>query len=107
MKVSVILGSKSDSEVAKKVVEVFEKEGIPYDLKVLSAHRNPEELDEYIKKCESDVIIAIAGLSAALPGVIASKTDKPVILAIRDPLNRLPLRKYTHKVEEESYVLAL
>ncbi|MHC1567820.1 MAG: 5-(carboxyamino)imidazole ribonucleotide mutase [Candidatus Syntropharchaeia archaeon] len=79
MKVSVILGSKSDSEVAKKVVEVFEKEGIPYDLKVLSAHRNPEELDEYIKKCESDVIIAIAGLSAALPGVIASKTDKPVI----------------------------
>jgi len=39
--------------------------------------------------------------------VYGVKTDKPVILAIRDPLNRLPLRKYTHKVEEESYVLAL
>jgi 5-(carboxyamino)imidazole ribonucleotide mutase len=47
---------------------------------MISAHRNPDELDRYLKESEDvSVIIAIAGLSAALPGVIASKTEKPVI----------------------------
>ncbi|KKM64972.1 hypothetical protein LCGC14_1346000, partial [marine sediment metagenome] len=65
--------------VYTKTEEVLIKNNIPYDLQIISAHRNPNELDEYIKKCESLVYIAVAGLSAALPGVIASKTDKPVI----------------------------
>ncbi|MDF2956588.1 MAG: Phosphoribosylcarboxyaminoimidazolemutase [Candidatus Alkanophagales archaeon MCA70_species_1] len=78
-KVAVIMGSKSDEGVARKAVEVLERHGVAYELRVLSAHRNPEELDEYVKKSDADIFIAIAGLSAALPGVIAAKTEKPVI----------------------------
>ena len=66
-------------EVDEKAVEVLEENGISYDLQILSAHRNPDELDRYVRSCGADVIIAIAGMSAALPGVVASKTDKPVI----------------------------
>ena len=79
-KVSIVMGSKSDQAVADKAIKVLEEHSIPYEVQVISAHRNPEELDRYLK--ESDdvlVIIAIAGLSAALPGIIASKTEKPVI----------------------------
>ncbi|HID19520.1 MAG TPA: 5-(carboxyamino)imidazole ribonucleotide mutase [Methanophagales archaeon] len=79
-KVVIILGSESDRAVADKAVKVLEEHKIPYEVRVISAHRNPDALDRYLK--ESDdvaVIIAIAGLSAALPGVIASKTEKPVI----------------------------
>jgi len=80
-KVAVILGSNSDRAVADKAVKVLEEHKIPYELRVISAHRNPDELDRYLKESEDSVwvIIAIAGLSAALPGVIASKTEKPVI----------------------------
>lgn len=80
-KVAIVLGSKSDQAVADKAISVLDAHHIAYELKVISAHRNPEELDRYLKE-ESDsiaVFIAIAGLSAALPGVIASKTEKPVI----------------------------
>jgi len=79
--VAVILGSESDMPIAKRVVNVLEREGVSYELKVISAHRQPEELDRYLreKSEEVSVFIAIAGLSAALPGVIASKTDKVVI----------------------------
>lgn len=77
--VSVILGSKSDEHVARKIEEVFEEYDIPYEKKILSAHRNPEELEEYIDRCEADVFIGVAGLSAHLPGFIASRTSKPVI----------------------------
>ncbi len=77
--VSIIAGSTSDKEVYKKTEKVFNENGIVYDLQILSAHRNPNELDDYIKNCDSLIYIAVAGLSAALPGVIASKTDKPVI----------------------------
>jgi len=79
-KVAIVMGSKSDQAVADKAIKVLEEHSIPYEVQVISAHRNPEELDRYLK--ESDdvlVIIAIAGLSAALPGIIASKTEKPVI----------------------------
>ena len=79
LKVAIIMGSKSDIEIADKVTEVFEEKNIEYEVQVISAHRDPEKLDEYLKKCDASVIIAIAGLSAALPGVIASKTQKPVI----------------------------
>ena len=77
--ISIIAGSESDKEVYVKAENVLKEKRIPYDLQIISAHRNPDRLDEYIKICESLVYIAIAGLSAALPGVIASKTDKPVI----------------------------
>lgn len=77
--ISILAGSKSDEGVYQKAIDVLSKEGIPFDLKILSAHRNPIELDEYVKKSEANVFICVAGLSAALPGVVASKTQKPVI----------------------------
>jgi 5-(carboxyamino)imidazole ribonucleotide mutase len=77
--VSIIAGSESDKSVYEKAEKVLKENNIPYELKILSAHRDPEKLDDYLKTCQSLVYIAVAGLSAALPGVIASKTDKPVI----------------------------
>lgn len=77
--VAVILGSVSDQKIADKAIDVLSKNGISYELQILSAHRNPDELDAFIKKTDAKVFIGIAGLSAALPGVIASKTEKPVI----------------------------
>lgn len=77
--ISILAGSKSDENVYQKAVDVLTKEGIPFELKILSAHRNPIELDDYVKKSEANVFICVAGLSAALPGVVASKTQKPVI----------------------------
>jgi 5-(carboxyamino)imidazole ribonucleotide mutase len=58
---------------------VLSKNNISFDLQVLSAHRNPDELDAYVKRSDARVFITIAGLSAALPGVVASKTSRPVI----------------------------
>ena len=78
-KISIIAGSASDKEVYEKTEKVLRENNIEYDLQIISAHRNPKELDEYLKVCQSQIYIAVAGLSAALPGVIASKTDKPVI----------------------------
>ncbi len=78
-KVAIIMGSESDRKVAEDAVRVLEEHGIAYDVQVISAHRNPVVLDEYIKKSDVDIFIAIAGLSAALPGAIASRTKKPVI----------------------------
>ncbi len=77
--ISIIAGSENDKEVYMKAENVLKEKNISYDLQIISAHREPDKLDEYIKSCESLIYIAIAGLSAALPGVIASKTDKPVI----------------------------
>ena len=77
--ISIIAGSESDKEVYVKAENVLKENKISYDLQIISAHRDPDKLDEYIKTSESLIYIAIAGLSAALPGVIASKTDKPVI----------------------------
>jgi 5-(carboxyamino)imidazole ribonucleotide mutase len=77
--VAVISGSASDSAITDKVKKVLTENNVSYDAQIISAHRDPDKLDAYIKKSDSKVFIAIAGLSAALPGVIASKTDKPVI----------------------------
>lgn len=77
--VAVIMGSKSDQKIADKVTTVLDDYKVNYDLQVISAHRNPTKLDEYVLNSDVKVFIAIAGLSAALPGVIASKTLKPVI----------------------------
>ena len=77
--VSILTGSKSDSEIAERSSKVLDDAGVDYEIRVISAHRNPVELDEYISKSDAEVFITIAGLSAALPGVVASKTKKPVI----------------------------
>jgi 5-(carboxyamino)imidazole ribonucleotide mutase len=77
--VAVISGSASDATITEKVKKILSENNVKFDDQVISAHRDPDKLDAYIKKSEAKVFIAIAGLSAALPGVIASKTDKPVI----------------------------
>ncbi|HIH85564.1 MAG TPA: 5-(carboxyamino)imidazole ribonucleotide mutase [Methanoculleus sp.] len=77
--VAVICGSASDGPVAEKVFATLNEHSVSYDYRVISAHRDPENLDDYVKGSDARVFIAIAGLSAALPGVIASKTDRPVI----------------------------
>ena len=80
--VAVIYGSISDDEVMWGAINVLEEFGIEYEHKVLSAHRQPEETAKFAKNAASrgiKVIIAGAGLSAALPGVVASHTTLPVI----------------------------
>lgn len=77
--VAIVSGSASDAAITDKVKKVLDAGGISYDAQILSAHRDPDKLDAYIKTSDAKIFIAIAGLSAALPGVIASKTDKPVI----------------------------
>jgi len=70
----VVFGSKSDSNVFEEV-----KKKIDCELRICSAHRTPDMLDDILKKTKAKVIIAGAGLAAHLPGVIASKTLKPII----------------------------
>lgn len=77
--VSIIIGSESDRVLGEEAEGVLRELGVECELKVLSAHRNPKDLEEYIERCGCEVYIAIAGLSAALPGFIASRTIKPVI----------------------------
>jgi 5-(carboxyamino)imidazole ribonucleotide mutase len=77
--VAVISGSASDAAITDKVKRVLEENQVLYDAQIISAHRDPDRLDAYIKNSDAKIFIAIAGLSAALPGVIASKTGKPVI----------------------------
>jgi 5-(carboxyamino)imidazole ribonucleotide mutase len=77
--VAIISGSESDKEIAEKATKVLDNTGYSYDVQVISAHRNPDELDDYVTSSDAKVFITIAGLSAALPGVVASKTEKPVI----------------------------
>jgi 5-(carboxyamino)imidazole ribonucleotide mutase len=77
--VAVISGSASDETITDKVKKVLEENKVLYNAQIISAHRDPDRLDAFIKNSDAKIFIAIAGLSAALPGVIASKTDKPVI----------------------------
>ncbi len=79
MSVQIVLGSKSDMRVAEKAVSVLKELGVKYRLTVASAHRTPELVDRLVAEADAEVFIAIAGLSAALPGVIAARTTKPVI----------------------------
>jgi 5-(carboxyamino)imidazole ribonucleotide mutase len=79
VEVSIILGSASDAKIAERAAAVLAEHNISFDSSVISAHREPEKLDEFIKNSTCKIFIAIAGLSAALPGVIASRTKKPVI----------------------------
>ncbi|MDR0984976.1 MAG: 5-(carboxyamino)imidazole ribonucleotide mutase [Endomicrobium sp.] len=80
--ISIIIGSKSDLDLAKETIKLLKDFRVSYNLNIASAHRTPEYLKNCIKKSEKQgakVFIAIAGLSAALPGVIASETILPVI----------------------------
>ena len=79
VQVSVIMGSESDRTLGEKTKAVLEEFNIPHELVVLSAHRNPEALKHYIDTTRAEIFIAIAGLSAALPGTIAAQTIRPVI----------------------------
>jgi 5-(carboxyamino)imidazole ribonucleotide mutase len=77
--IAVISGSKSDQAIVDRIIARLEENGASYEHRVLSAHRNPKELEEYIENTKAKVFIGVAGLSAALPGYIASRTKKPVI----------------------------
>ena len=77
--VLIIAGSKSDEAVVKKAEEALKEGKVAYAVEYCSAHREPDRLDELISGSDARVFICIAGLSAALPGVVASKTQKPVI----------------------------
>lgn len=79
MKVSIIMGSSSDRELGEKAKALLDEFGVESEIRVLSAHRNPRELERYIEESGAEVFIAIAGLSAALPGYIAARTVRPVI----------------------------
>lgn len=81
-KVAVVMGSKKDWEHLEEGIKVLKEFGIEFEVKVLSAHRTPEQTFEFAKKAADngfEVIIAAAGLAAHLPGVIASLTHLPVI----------------------------
>ena len=79
MKVTVLVGSRSDLEIAEKVRVRLSDLGVACDVHVASAHRNPDKVDRLVRDPETDVFVAMAGLSAALPGVVAARTLKPVI----------------------------
>ncbi|OPX30558.1 MAG: hypothetical protein B1H08_01325 [Candidatus Omnitrophica bacterium 4484_171] len=81
-KITIILGSKSDIEKLKDGFAVLDELGILYECHVVSAHRNPDKLRRLCQKMKRDgtkVVIAAAGLAAALPGFVASYMDIPVI----------------------------
>ena len=79
MKIQIIMGSKSDIHVAEKAEKILKNFSVDYEIKVASAHRTPDYLKDIVEKSDADVFIAIAGLSAALPGSVAAHTTKPVI----------------------------
>ncbi len=78
-KILIISGSKSDEEIVKKITHLLDEFGVEYKYEVASAHRNPQKVEKLVKSTFADVIVAVAGLSAALPGVVAAHTLTPVI----------------------------
>ncbi|MCD6417820.1 AIR carboxylase family protein [bacterium] len=80
-KVAIVQGSKSDEALGSVAAEILKGYEIDFDRFVISAHRNPEKLNKFCAAASEKyvVIIAIAGLSAALPGAIAARTKIPVI----------------------------
>ena len=82
IKVAIIMGSESDAEEMKPASEVLNELGIKNESRVISAHRTPDRLREYILNAEKNgvkVFIGGAGMAAALPGVIAAHTHLPVL----------------------------
>ena len=82
MKVAVVMGSKSDFEVVKPCIAALDKFGVEREVRVISAHRTPEEAHEFAFSAKSrgvEVIIGVAGKAAHLAGVLAASTTLPVI----------------------------
>ena len=80
--VSIIMGSTSDLPVMEKACKLLDDMQVPFEVNALSAHRTPEAVEEFARNAQSRgirVIIAAAGMAAALPGVIAASTTLPVI----------------------------
>ena len=80
--VGIIIGSQSDLDVMRNASETLDDLGIANEIKILSAHRNPEQVNEYAVTARQrglKVIIAGAGMAAALPGVVAAQTPLPVL----------------------------
>jgi len=80
--VAIVMGSASDWDVMSNAQKMLDQFGVKAESRVLSAHRTPKELEEFIRECEDQKVkafIAGAGLSAALPGVVAALTTTPVI----------------------------
>lgn len=80
--VGIVMGSQSDMPVMEKAGAELEERGIAFEIQVMSAHRSPDLVAEYAKNAKSRglrVLIAGAGLAAALPGAVAAHTDLPVI----------------------------
>jgi 5-(carboxyamino)imidazole ribonucleotide mutase len=80
--VGIVMGSKTDLETLQSAVDVLDDFGIGYELRILSAHRTPEKVLEWSRTAEQrglQIIIAAAGLAAALPGVVAAQTILPVL----------------------------
>ncbi|MDE6514281.1 MAG: 5-(carboxyamino)imidazole ribonucleotide mutase [Muribaculaceae bacterium] len=81
-KVSIIMGSTSDLPILRKAADFLDSMGVPFEMNALSAHRTPAQVEEFARGAEGrglKVIIAAAGMAAALPGVIAAMTPLPVI----------------------------
>lgn len=80
-RVGIITGSKSDLPLVEKIEKQLKEFGIACDVTVASAHRTPKKVEEYARRAEDkyDVIIAAAGMAAALPGAVAAQTSVPVI----------------------------
>ncbi len=92
IQVSVVMGSQSDWEIMQVACDLLEKLDVSYEKKIVSAHRTPDRLYEYansLRRRKIKVVIAGAGGAAHLPGMIASKTDIPVIGV---PINATDLR---------------
>jgi 5-(carboxyamino)imidazole ribonucleotide mutase len=80
--VGVVMGSASDWDTMQHCARQLEAFGVPFETRVLSAHRTPRELAAWIEDAESrgaEVFIAAAGMAAALPGVVAAQTTRPVL----------------------------
>lgn len=81
-KVAIVMGSKSDTDLADKAQQILDEFGVAYHTQVISAHRNPNRIRSFARSIEKEgysAVIAIAGLAAHLPGVVASMTVVPVI----------------------------
>jgi 5-(carboxyamino)imidazole ribonucleotide mutase len=77
--VAIVAGSKSDQAITDEAAKILTELEVPSEVRFISAHRNPDALRDYVAKSEAKVFIAVAGLAAHLPGVVASMGVRPVI----------------------------
>ena len=80
--IGILMGSASDAEIMAETEKILKENKIPYEINILSAHRNPDEVSKYAKTAEKrglKILICGAGMAAALAGVVSSHTNLPVI----------------------------